>query len=213
MRASAFISASAGILLVLLLLSAGCGQRPTSGSNTSTGFQPFWDATTVAGGTPVPTTPDLGTVVEVTFETVTITPEPPATIDQVTYVEVYHKEYAFKGNTTGLEYSLNHPPLLIDVTVKPVNITRTTSVRDVTCQPTEYNLCLKSVKVTYPDPNAWFTIKVKPQGSTQVVAEDGFARDYDVGFEKRLTVRSPGNYFIELSGNQVSVDVQMRVAT
>lgn len=212
MRASAFISASAGILLVLLLLSSGCGQRPTSGTNNS--FQPFWEATpdtTVAiAGTP---TPDVGAVVEIPIVTITITPQPADTSAEVTYVEVYNKELPFKYNSSALEYELKNPPLLIDITIKPIIVSRVTSARDPTCTPTDTNLCLKSVTVTYPDPTAWFTIAVRNLGTNQIVAETGFARDYDVALEKRLTVRGAGNYRIEMSGNRLSAVIRMRVTT
>jgi hypothetical protein len=212
MRASAFISASAGILLVLLLLSSGCGQRPASGSNTS--FQPFWTTTVApAGGTPVPTTPDVGVVVEITEIPVKpTTPVPPPT-EEVTYVEIYNKELLFKYNTTALEYDLKYPPLIIDFTLKPEIVNRVTVTRDPTCTPTDTNLCLKTVTVTYPDPSAWFTITVKYLGSDQIVAQSGYNREYDVSEEKRLTIRQPGYYHIEMTGSRLSAVVRMRVTT
>jgi hypothetical protein len=69
------------------------------------------------------------------------------------------------------------------------------------------------VTATYPDPNAWFTIKVMNIGTNQVVTQNGFARDYDVSLEKRLTVRAPGLYRIEMTGNRLSAVIRMRVTT
>ncbi|MDD1660532.1 MAG: hypothetical protein LUQ62_04930 [Methanomicrobiales archaeon] len=219
MRASAFISASAGILLVLLLLSSGCGQRPTTAKNTS--FQPFWDTTVTTAGTPVPTTPDVGVVVEATpfpVETVATTPmmtsrpSPWETTDQTVYMEIYNREIPFKYNITAVEYRLENPPLLIDFNIKTVNLTRTGVARDPTCTPTETNLCLRTVTITYPDPAAWFTITVTNLDTKQVYARNGYARDYDVDMDKQVVIRSPGNYHIEMAGSiHISAVVRMRV--
>jgi hypothetical protein len=210
MRATALISASAGILLILLLLSAGCGQRPTTGNNG--GFQPFW-GTKETEATPVPTTPDVGVVVEVPQETVQPTTPPTPRSTEPTYVEVYNKELPFKGNVSVLEYELKNPPLLLDFSMKPIILTGTAVERDPTCSPTDTNLCLRTVTKTYPDPNAWFTATVTDLGTYRIVGKTGYGRDYDVAVNKSLTIKNPGNYRIEMSGNRLSAVVRMRVST
>ncbi|MDD1653557.1 MAG: hypothetical protein LUQ64_03320 [Methanomicrobiales archaeon] len=209
MRASALISASAGVLLVLLLLSAGCGQRPTTG--TDGGMKPFWESTTAAGGTPESTTAPAGVVVEIPQEVVRTTTPPTPTSTEVTYVEVYNKEYLFRGNTSVLEYALTSPPLLIDVSMKTINLTGTAVERDPTCTPTDTNLCLRTVTKYYPDPNAWFTITVVNKDTNQVAGKTGYGREYDVAMDKRLTIKAPGNYRIEMSGNRLSAVIRMRI--
>jgi hypothetical protein len=219
MRASSVLSVAVVVFLVLALLSAGCGQKPTGAKNTS--FQPFWDTTPpTQGGTPVPTTPDVGAVVEATpfpVATVTSTPTlrsrgpPEYSGPNVNYTFIYDKEIPFKYNTTAVIYDLKNPPLIIDFTMKTVNISRVTVARDPTCTPTETDLCLKTVTVTYPDPAAWFTITVRDLGTNQIVAQSGYARDYDVGMDKQLTIRVPGNYHIEMSGTRLSAVVRMKV--
>ncbi|MBS1194452.1 MAG: uncharacterized protein H6R29_384 [Methanomicrobia archaeon] len=209
MRASAFVSMSAGILLVLLLLSSGCGERPSKGDGGG-GFQPFWESTP-APTTQVSPTPDVGSVVEITYEMVTITPQPTPT--EIIYVEVLNKEYLFKANTTALEYQAEHAPLLIDVTLKPNIVSRGTVERDPTCTPTEFNTCLRAVTATYPDPTAWFSLKVINTGTGQIVAQDGYGREYDVSEQMHITAKSPGMYRIEMTGNRLSAVVRLRVAT
>ncbi|MDD1638944.1 MAG: hypothetical protein LUO99_01465 [Methanomicrobiales archaeon] len=209
MRTSAFISVSAGILLVLLLLSSGCGERPSKGDGGG-GFQPFWESTP-APTTQVSPTPDVGSVVEITYEMVTITPQPTPT--EIIYVEVLNKEYLFKANTTALEYQAEHAPLLIDVTLKPNIVSRGTVERDPTCTPTEFITCLRPVTATYPDPTAWFSLKVINTGTGQIVAQDGYGREYDVSEQMHITAKSPGMYRIEMTGNRLSAVVRLRVAT
>jgi len=219
MRAHSVLPVAVVGLLVLALLSAGCGQKPTGAKNTS--FQPFWDTTPpTQAGTPVPTTHDVGAVVEATpfpVATGTSTPMPTArgppeySGANVTYVTIYDQEIPFKYNTTAVTYDLKNPPLIIDFIMKTVNISRVTVARDPTCTPTDTNLCLKTVTVTYPDPAAWFTITVRDLGTNQIVAESGYARDYDVDMDKKLTIRVPGNYHIEMSGTRLTAVVRMKV--
>jgi hypothetical protein len=152
----------------------------------------------------------VGSVVEITYETVTITPKPVAT--EVTYVEVINKEYLFRANTTALEYELEHAPMLLDVTLKPVMISRVTVERNPTCTPTDFDTCLRSVTATYPDPNAWFTLKAINTNTGQVVAQDGYGRDYDVSEAMHFTIKTPGMYRIEMTGNRMSAVVRIRVA-
>jgi hypothetical protein len=153
----------------------------------------------------------VGSVVEITYEMVTITPQPTAT--EVVYVEVLNKEYLFRANTTALEYQAEHAPLFIDVTLKPNIVTRGTVERDPTCTPTEFNTCLRAVTATYPDPTAWFTLKVINLNTGQLMAQDGYGREYDVSEEIRLSMKAPGLYRIEMTGNRLSAVVRLRVAT
>jgi hypothetical protein len=218
MRVNAALPPAVVLLLVLALLSAGCGQRPAT-QNTS--YQPFWQTTpSTTAGTPVPTTPDVGSVVEVTpFPGATVTTTPMTTSrrppddsgNNVTYVEIYNRELPFKYNVTAVEYQLTKPPLLIDFTVKTVNVTRTGVARDPTCTPTETDLCLKDVTITYPDPAAWFEVTVTDLDTKKIVARNGYARDYDIDMDKQVVVRVPGKYHIEMSGTRLSAVVRMRV--
>ena len=47
--------------------------------------------------------------------------------------------------------------------------------------------------------------------SGEVIAEDGYSRGYSVGPGRDLTIRSPGKYLIEFSGNELSAEIQVSV--
>ena len=215
------------ILLILLTLSAGCGQRLPRGqattNNTTVWGKPTPRAYTGSGGSDVPTTetipgttvpPTPGSVVPATIipvTTVTVTPgityrrEPPLVNLTANYTVVYEEDHIFTWNATALTYEIINPPLIIDVTLTVPNITRQTFDTD----PVSGNDI--TVTVTYPDPQAYFEIIVRDPETKRVFAQGGFARQYDVSYRKQLKVLYPGNYHIQMQGNKVTAHVKFTV--
>jgi hypothetical protein len=216
------------ILLILLILSAGCGQRVPKGSSANTtpgiwgGQRPReYNGSSGPGvtmtGTPLiatPTTAPPGAVVPATtipVTTVTITPsityrkEPGLINLTANYTIVYEQDHIFTWNATALTYEIKNPPLIIDVTLTVPNVTRTSidtdpvSGADIT------------VTSTYPDPQAYFEMIVRDPVTKRVFAQGGFGRQYDVSYHKQLKVLYPGTYHIQMNGNKVTAHVKFTV--
>jgi hypothetical protein len=206
------------ILLILLVLTAGCGQRvPTRNTTTKNP----WSVTPTSGkggsnGTPVvPTT--TGPLIQATLipeKTVTESPVPtirsPPPIANATanLTLIDEKDMAFSYNKTAFNYDLQNPPLLIKYTLTVPNITRTGVEKDPTKAPTADDPNpTREVTYTYPDPAAWFQVSVMDLGTKKVIIKDGYGGQYDVSFNKSIWVRYPGKYYIEFSGQRLSAHV------
>ena len=68
-----------------------------------------------------------------------------------------------------------------------------------------------TVSVTYPDPDAGFTVTVKDLKTQKVMAQDGYGGQYDIAYRKQVWIRYPGVYYIEFWGNKVTADVKFEV--
>jgi hypothetical protein len=66
-----------------------------------------------------------------------------------------------------------------------------------------------TITVTYVNPNAWFEVTVFDSGNGTIVDTRGFNKDYSQITRQEFMVRTKGTYRIEMSGNDVSVDVQI----
>ena len=66
---------------------------------------------------------------------------------------------------------------------------------------------------TENSPYSWFEVKVLDAGSGAVLDQQGFGKDYPDVTKDFFMVRQKGNYRIEMSGNDVTADVQMLIGT
>jgi hypothetical protein len=217
------------ILLILMMLLAGCGQRvPGKGSNTTT--TPLWGGqkvreynasadpgATVTGTPPVvyptagATSGPVAVATIIPESTVTVTPggtyrNPPPPINlTANYTVIYDQSLIFTWNATAVTYELLNPPLVIDYTLTVPNITRT---RQATDPVSGGDITVTS---TYPDPQARFEIIVRDPVTMKVFAQDGYGGQYDVAYSKQLRVLYPGKYHIQMSGNKVTAHVKFTV--
>jgi hypothetical protein len=209
------------LVIIVLVILSGCIAPPkgnpekTSGTSSSTtgGTKSGGTtATTTTTGTPVPV--ETGYVTPVTPFPVITTPKPTSgytvlpdiTPNATEYVAIYYNTIPFKQNGTAFSYDLTMPPLVIEACIKPNMTTRTIwyeSKYEDQGDVTE--------KVTTISPAAWFEMTVRDPVTGTIIAQDGFARSFSVDTAKKLTVRSPGSYLIEFSGNDLSAEIQMRV--
>jgi hypothetical protein len=119
---------------------------------------------------------------------------------------IYYANLAFKNNKTAYTYELVRPPLVIEMCFSPNMTSRTIWYESQYGSHEE-----KTQTVTSISPYAWFKVVVRDPVSGQVIAEDGYAKGFSVEPGKDLTIRSPGNYLIEFSGNELSAQIQVRV--
>lgn len=122
------------------------------------------------------------------------------------YMAIYYDTITPKNNRTAYTYELYKPPLVIELCFSP-NMTSRTIWYESDYGGREE----KTETVTSISPYAWFKVTVRDVVSGAVVAEDGYARGYSVEPGRDLTIRSPGKYLIEFSGNELSAEIQVSV--
>lgn len=148
-------------------------------------------------------------------ETLPATPTPeltrmitfPKDADDSPYKEVYSNINAYEfGETQEFTTTLTNPPLDIHFSVEPRIITREKLANIGTSAE-------HKVTATYTDPRAWFEVKVINVNGGSVIERQGFNRDFSITTDQEFTVRMPGKYRIEMSGNAVTASVRIYSGT
>ena len=104
-------------------------------------------------------------------------------------------------------YNLTSPPLVIDYTVTPVNITHTIYLRyKIIDQVYEENLAINRHYEGYS-----FEIIVRDRDTGEIVARDGVGEKYGFESPKQLTIYKGGSYLFEITGQYATVDLTMKV--
>ena len=222
----------AGVLIIVAMIClSGCISPKDENTDTTTGSGMVDTSGTIKGGTgtttnqesnggsgPTPTaspTPgEAGYLTPVTPFPVGTTPtsgmsgtrleDKPANATE--YMAIYYGNIQFKNNKTAYTYELYRPPLVIEMCFSPNMTSRTIWFESKYGDHDE-----KTETVTSISPNAWFEVTVRDPVTGQVIAKEGYAKAYSVDTGKSLTIRSPGEYLIEFSGNELSAQIQIRV--
>jgi hypothetical protein len=120
-----------------------------------------------------------------------------------TYNQVYSVNHAFVGGQK--EVFTQHtpvPPLYIKFNVIPKMFYGEKTV-DIGL-PSE-----RVINTSYTSPSAWFKVSVYDAGNGGLVEEQGFNKAYGITTEQEFMVRAPGNYRVEMSGNDVTAEVRI----
>jgi hypothetical protein len=120
-----------------------------------------------------------------------------------TYNQVYSLNHAFAGGQREVfTQDLTNPPLYIKFNITPKMYYGEKRV----------DIGLSSeriVNASYPSPTSWFTVTVYDAGNGGIVEEQGFNKGYGVTSNQEFMVRAPGNYRVEMQGNDVTADVRI----
>lgn len=123
------------------------------------------------------------------------------------YEMIYTKDRSFDyGAKDVFTHDLTRPPLLIRFNLIPQIVTRQKLVDIGTSSE-------RMVTATYPDPNAWFEVKVIDADTGAIVDSRGFNKDYSITTKQEFMVRTKGNYRIEMAGNGVLSSTQIFIGT
>ena len=206
----------AGVLLLVMVCLSGCVEVPKGNPDATgqagagapgekvAGTSPT-QVPVITGGltpaTPFPTEPAPAQTSSWSWRNFTPDPTSP-----VNYVALYYRELTFRNTRTAYTYNLVHAPLVIDMCIKPNMTTRTIWYEERLGKKSE-----RTETITTISSNAWFEVTVRDVTSGNIVAKEGYARLYSVDTAKSLVIRSPGNYLIEFTGNDVSAELQIRV--
>lgn len=208
---------SAGILLLLILVClSGCVSPPTGSTDTT---RQGGTGDNTGGGTGPGATPTQAPVVEgfltpaspfrtvaTPVETMPWTRLPNETAEAVKYVTLYHVTTAFRNNATAFSYPLTQPPLIIEFCFSPNMTTRTIWYESNVGTREEH-----TKTITTMSPSAWFEVTVRDHATGNIVAKEGFARQFSVDTAKSIVIRRGGNYLIEFKGNEISAEIRIIV--
>ena len=126
------------------------------------------------------------------------------------YKEIYNNELSLKDYTVAYAYDLKNPPMVINFDIKPRIDSRTIWYeRKTGSYDTDTNRGDVYVTIPQISPNAWFEIIVRDKATGNIVLDDGFGRNFGGETNRTVSVRSYGNYQIDMSGNEVNVTVKM----
>jgi hypothetical protein len=200
---------AAAVLLVIILASAGCAELPPGVSTGQSGGIPPTEEQSSGQGynpgyltpaTPYPTaTPDVLAAPTLNRFSDTVPTRDP-------YVTIYQKKSKFEQTIEAYSFNLTRPPLIIEFDVEPKMITREKHTTSSYGDKDEI-----VVTQRYPSEDAWFRVIVRDSATGKILAEDGFGKGFSADTHKRIFVGRYGDYLLEFSGNEVTVDIQVRV--
>jgi hypothetical protein len=197
------------ISIILLVIASGCVTPPKENKTISkTGTSP--------GGKPLnpPTTVTPSYVSEVTaFETATTTsqyrtilPTPPP---EDIYCRIYSTKNTYAYNKTAIVFNLQSPPMYINYTVKPSNISYYKSYTSKITGEGD-----KIVKVDDYSPISWFEVTVRSKLTPdKIYLQDGFgaAKGYNEYLNRTLKIVNRDDMQIEFYGNNITATASVWV--
>ncbi len=193
------------LVILLALFSAGCVAppqenttfiNPTENQIVQTTTQPsFVSEVTLSdfGQTP---TKDSG------YTTFSTTTQVPADITcRIRSVNTYGY------NGSAFIFNLKNPPMYINYTVNPKNVT----VNKVYTDP----YTKKTVTLTYSDysPTSWFEVTIRDNTTKEIILQDGFGpnKGYTIYLTRTLKVMKNGDLLVEFRGNDITASASVWV--
>jgi len=111
------------------------------------------------------------------------------------------------ANMPSVSFPLVNPPLILDYTVFPVNITDIKYV-EYKLGSTSFNGTINITRV-YED--SWFQITVRDKDTDEMVFDEGYGKTHAIISPNRLAVQKSGNYIFEFSGDYAKATLTMKV--
>lgn len=125
------------------------------------------------------------------------------------FITIYSltNESVTQANMPSVSFPLVNPPLILDYTVFPVNITDIKYI--------EYKLGSTSfqgnINITRAYEESWFQIIVRDKDTNETVFDEGYGKTHAMISPNRLEVQKNGNYIFEFSGDFAKVTLTMKV--
>ena len=200
------------ITIIILVAATGC-VAPPKDSKTSSATGNFFNP----GQTSVATTatPLPNFVTEVTpFVTVTSgsgyrTIPPTTQLPGDKYCRIYTSpKDTYEYNTTAITFDLKSPPMYINYTVKPSNITGKKVIDSKITGEGE-----KVISYDTYSPVSWFEVTVRSKSTGEIYLQDGFgtAKGYNQFLNRTLKVLKSGNMQIEFKRNNITATAMVWV--
>jgi len=204
------------LILLFALSSAACVAPPAAG-NKSAGFWGGGSGSGSAATSSVTQTPAYVTIVtpyggisQKTAAPTLTTPVPEE------WVHIYSIDQNFTYNkTVAVAYTLKNPPLLINFSLIPVNVTRNVTVTKHygTDQESE-----EILRFEIYHPSSYFEVTVRDRNTGDILLQDGFSASNSAGkqyssdpFNRTFRVFHYGDVLVEMNGNWVNANLTLQV--
>jgi len=124
------------------------------------------------------------------------------------YITIYSVDNQIINNRSpDVSVNLKNPPLILDFTITPLNITDQKYIEYKLISTMRY----ENVSINRPFENAWFLVTVIDKNTGKIVTEQGYGRQYGLEPTQHLQVFRSGNYRFDFSGGFVKATLLMRV--
>jgi hypothetical protein len=118
---------------------------------------------------------------------------------------IFSKTAAYSYNGTSISFNQKNPPMFINYTVIPKNVTVNRAYTDTNTDKTK--------TLTYSDysTSSWFEVTVRNKATGEIVLQDGFgsAKGYPMYLSRTLKVLKSGDLLIEINGNDIRASVSV----
>ena len=199
------------ISVILIVAASGCITPPKENATI------LKKGTSASGGNPLnpATTETPNYVTEVTpFTSVVPTTEPHTVLTSAPapenlYCRIYSTTNTYIYNKTAVAFDLKYPPMYINYTVKPSNVTYKDVIdRKITGQGEE------EITVDKYSPLSWFEVTVRSKSTPdKIYLQDGFgeAKGYTLYLNRTLKIVNRDDMQIEFYGNNITATASVWV--
>jgi len=196
------------ISIILIVVASGCIAPPkenatASKTGSTAGGNPLLPETTKTPSYVTEVTPFVTDTPTSGYQTIAPTPIP-----QDKYCRIYSITNTFAYNKTAVSFDLQYPPMYINYTVKPSNVTYYQSYTSkITDQADQV------VKIDKYSPISWFEVTVRSKSNpTEIYLQDGFGtQKYTTYLNRTLKIVKRDNMQIEFYGNNITATASVWV--
>jgi hypothetical protein len=193
------------ISIILILIASGCVAPPKENATAAKNGNinnPGQPQTTSTPNYVSEVTPFVSVTPTSAYLTV-----PPTPIPGDLYCRIYSTTNTYAYNTTAIAFNLQNPPMFINYTVKPSNVTIHKVYDSKVVGEGEKTLTID----TY-SPISVFVVTVLSKTTGEVYLEDGFGtQKYTTYLNRTLKVMKQDNLQIEFSGNNITATAMVWV--
>ena len=200
------------ISVILIVVASGCITPPKEnatilkkGTTSAPGGNPLNPATTETPNYVTEVTP-YTSVVSTTVPHTMLTAAP---APQDIYCRIYSTTNTYAYNKTAVAFDLKYPPMYINYTVKPSNVTYKDVIdRKITGQGEE------EITVDKYSPLSWFEVSVRSKTTPdKIYIQDGFgeAKGYTLYLNRTLKIVNRDDMQVEFFGNNITATASVWV--
>jgi hypothetical protein len=106
-----------------------------------------------------------------------------------------------------VSFDLRSPPLIIEYSVEPLNITDLKYVE----YKSGSKMYKETINLTRPYEGTWFTVVARDKDTGEIIYEDGMGRTRSLISPKQLDIRKTGNFQFEFDGEFGYLNLTMKV--
>jgi hypothetical protein len=189
------------LVIIIVLFTAGCvappqettSYTPVASNSQNQGSQ---QTTTQASYVSEVTLSDYGTPATTTSGYSTFVPATRIPADITCRI---HSINVSGYNGTAFTFDLKNPPMYINYTVVPTNVTVTKVYTDSNTKQTT------TLKYSDYSPNSWFEVTVRDNATKEIILQDGFGagKGYSAYLSRTLKVLKTGDILVEFRGSDI----------